>query len=261
MPPPPPAIITTPAPTTNIKEETEDDSLSQYSYSSEASSSFYTSHALRSPISPLSPSHFSPTSSPSLSAQHSGQTFSSWESHSLTHLPPLNLSGTISTNPSTSRPITPSSLPSLSEISANLPSIPTIIEPSNPVSSPSMDMDGNNSTTGSHAKRLHRQTLPRLQLAPPSFHHLHPSSNQSGVPSSPSNYGQDSLTSPASAHSAYSSTSGSWSSSSSSFGPFSTASSPGPLSPYGGTSPRSPGYSPHGLPSTNLLSTSSSYPH
>ncbi|KAI1298776.1 hypothetical protein EDD11_006746 [Mortierella claussenii] len=356
---PPPAIITTLAPIDMHNEEdnededenddgdlrddldldreqTEDDSRSQWSYNSDTSpsSSFYavssSSHAPRSPISPLSATQFSPASSPRLLGQnHHGYGGGSgsgsglplagqqWDyrsagSSSFSHLAPFNISGSVSTDAATplsspspsgggvapiSRPISPSPLPSLNEMSMTLPSIPMIIEPSgsDPIPSPSsmdvagdyMHNHGNNSVAGTgvialgsggggggdggegggaagaggaggvggsgggHARRMNRQTLPRLQLVPPPFHHRRSSG---GGPSSPSYYGQDSLTSPASTYSGYSSASGPWSSSSSSLGPFSAScSSAGPLSPYsgshggsvgggtGGMSPRSPG--------------------
>ncbi|KAF8939325.1 hypothetical protein BGZ58_010036 [Dissophora ornata] len=228
---PPPAIITTLAPMMDYEEE--DDSQSLYADTSPSLS--YTSHAPRSPISPLSAGFFSPASSPRLPGIPSEPGSNHDKGSLMSHLAPLKLSGTISIDAasSSSRPSSPSLLPSLDDMSVTLPSIPMIIEPSEsiPSSSPT-DSTSNNGTLGSHAKRLNRQTLPRLQLVPPPFHHRR-SSNSSGAPAAPSHYGQDSLTSPASTYSGYSSASGPWSSSSSSLGPFSANSSAGPHSSYG----------------------------
>lgn len=232
---PPPAIITTLAPMVDDLGE-EDDEEDQYSttneYRTDTSPSLsYTSHAPRSPISPYSPSpNYSPYPPSSPMTHHE------WDP-SLSHLAPLNLPMAVSSADSTPippRPVSPA------PPSVQLPGIPMIIEPSE-----------STVETGSHAKRLNRQTLPRLQLVPPPFHHRRPSNSGASSaggykgPSSPSYYGQDSLTSPASTYSGYSSTSGPWSSTSS-LGPFSANSSgPGSFA----TSPHSPGYSPYGPPS------------
>ncbi|KAF9172554.1 hypothetical protein BGX21_002971 [Mortierella sp. AD011] len=230
----PPSIVTTPAPVMNHDHENKDDLHSQCTYNSETSQPHrYTAYLPHSPLSPHSPG-FSPASSPRIQGQQNYE-----QGGSTAHLAPFSLSGSSSVD----APRSPSpSLPSLSEMSASLPSIPMIIEPSESIhpSSPT--------TNSSHAKRLNRQTLPRLQLVPPPFHHHRSGSNQNGAPLSPSYYGQDSLASPGSSYSGHSSASGPWSSSSS-LGPFSANSSTGPLSSYGGTSPRSPGFSPYGPPS------------
>ncbi|KAF9951499.1 hypothetical protein BGZ72_007011 [Mortierella alpina] len=248
---PPPAIITTLAPIMGLDDDDDDDDdvQSQRSYISSPSPS-YTSQAPRSPISPLSAGYFSPSASPRLSGSHQDTVPYNERRRSTTHLAPFQHSGTPTVSGS-SRPSSPTpSLPSLSDMSMNLPTIPVIIEPSEPLqpSSPT-DSTSNNSAVGSHARRLNRQTLPRLQLVPPPFHHRRTSSggsgHHSGAPSSPSYQAQDSVTSPASTYSGYSSPSGPWSSSSSSFGPFSASSSTGPLSSFGVPSPRSPGYSPY----------------
>ncbi|KAG0359724.1 hypothetical protein BG005_000268 [Podila minutissima] len=230
---PPPAIITTLAPMVDDGAEEEDDE-EEYSSTNDhrtdtSPSLSYSSH-VPSPVSPYSPSpNYSPypPSSP-MAHQEWGP--------SLSHLAPLNLPVSVS---SESTPVLPRPV-SQAASSVQLPGIPMIIEPSE-----------STVETGSHAKRLNRQTLPRLQLAPPPFHHRRPSNSGTGSaggykgPGSPSYYGQDSLTSPASTYSGYSSTSGPWSSTSS-LGPFSANSSgPGSFA----TSPHSPGYSPYGPPS------------
>ncbi|KAF9196821.1 hypothetical protein BGZ49_002699 [Haplosporangium sp. Z 27] len=250
----PPTIVTTPAaPTINYTNEDDNPHFHQHTYKSEPTQSPpYTSHAPRSPLSPRSPG-FSPASSPLLQGQQGHEQAIGLSSH----LTPYSTSRDSARSPSPS-------LPSLNEMSVALHSIPMIIEPSE---SPTASNSG---AAGSHAKRLNRQTLPRLQLVPPPFHHHQRSgNNHNGAPSSPSYYGQDSLTSPASTYSGYSSTSGPWSSTSS-LGPFSANSSTGgPMSSYGGTSPRSPGYSPYGPPSPYSLygppshasPTSPSYSH
>ncbi|KAG0084769.1 hypothetical protein BGZ92_009597 [Podila epicladia] len=230
---PPPAIITTLAPRVDEgleEEDDEEDYSTTNDYRTDTSPSLlYSSHA-PSPVSPHSPSsNYSPypPSSP-MAHQEWGQ--------SPPHLAPLNLPVSVSSEstPAPPRPTSPA-IPSV-----QLPGIPMIIEPSE-----------STVETGSHAKRLNRQTLPRLQLVPPPFHHRRPSNSGTGSaggykgPGSPSYYGQDSLTSPASTYSGYSSTSGPWSSTSS-LGPFSANSSgPGSFA----TSPHSPGYSPYGPPS------------
>ncbi|KAG0007733.1 hypothetical protein BGZ80_004307 [Entomortierella chlamydospora] len=122
--------------------------------------------------------------------------------------------------------------------------IPMIVEP----------LDNAPRNDGPNSKRLNRQTLPRLQLVPPPFHHHqhqhqhHRRSNSAGTgPHSPSFYGQDSSTSPSSAYSGYSSSTAPWSSP----GPYSGSLS-ATSSGYGygsGTSPRSPSFSNHGPPS------------
>ncbi|KAG0035391.1 hypothetical protein BGZ81_008991 [Podila clonocystis] len=225
---PPPAIITTLAPVVDdgLEEDDEEDYSTTNDYRTDTSPSLsYTSHA-PSPVSPYSPSpNYSPypPSSPMVQQE--------WDP-SLSHLAPLNLPLSVSSESTPgSRPVSPGP-------SVQLPRIPMIIEPSE-----------STVETGSHAKRLNRQTLPRLQLVPPPFHHRRPSNSGTGAggykgPASPSYYGQDSLTSPASTYSGYSSTSGPWSSTSS-LGPFSANSSGGSFA----TSPHSPGYSPYGPPS------------
>ncbi|KAG0331634.1 hypothetical protein BG000_010716 [Podila horticola] len=229
---PPPAIITTLAPMVDdgLEEEDEEEYSTSNDYRTDTSPSLsYTSHA-PSPISPYSPSpNYSPYPPSSPMTHHE------WDP-SLSHLAPLNLPVSVSSEstPVPARSISP--VPS----SVQLPGIPMIIEPSE-----------STVETGSHAKRLNRQTLPRLQLVPPPFHHRRPSNSGTGSaggykgPASPSYYGQDSLTSPASTYSGYSSTSGPWSSTSS-LGPFSgNSSGAGSFA----TSPHSPGYAPYGPPS------------
>ncbi|KAI8596350.1 hypothetical protein EDD21DRAFT_419756 [Dissophora ornata] len=238
---PPPAIITTLAPMMDYEEDLED-SMSFRSESSSTTS--YTSHVPRSPLSPPMGLAFSPLSSPigtmfSSTSQHRpGVQQMEWRK-SATHLLPLSHSGSVSS----------SEAPSPIEQSIQQSGIPMIVEPLDIVSR----------TEAANSKRLNRQTLPKLQLAPPPFHqhhqhqhhqhqhhHQHHRSNSNG-PLSPSFHsGQDSSTSPNSAYSGYSSSTAPWSSSP---GP-----STGPLSGSssgfgGGTSPRSPSFSNYGPPS------------
>ncbi|KAF9921794.1 hypothetical protein FBU30_008132 [Linnemannia zychae] len=274
---PPPAIITTLAPTMDY-----DDSETVYSDNlpSPASAS-YTTYSPRSPLSPAvstrGGSH-SPISSPGgpLSSYRPlnppstlGRTHQEWTQPSRQLSPP---SGGV---PSSSYPskVTASAEETISDI-------PMIVEPSEQVLTPESGI----STVGS--KRLNRQTLPRLQLEPPPFHHHNQhqhsaqhqyqhqhygyhqqqhyrdhdqyhhrrrrSSSGSGFPQSPSYYSTD-ATSPNSVYSEYSSSSGPWSTSPG--GPFSSrvgSISGGPhsgMSSLFGTSPRSPQFPNYGPPS------------
>lgn len=124
--------------------------------------------------------------------------------------------------------------------SAPLVGIPVIVEPSDSV--PEI----------SNAKRMNRQTLPKLQLVPPPFHqhghyqHHGSSGGEScGVQHTPSWDSQDSSASPNSAHSRCSSSSATW------FSPHGlpSGSLSGTSSGFGGASPRSPSSLNYGPPS------------
>ncbi|KAK3842027.1 MAG: hypothetical protein J3R72DRAFT_444246 [Linnemannia gamsii] len=318
QPMPPPAIITTLAPMMDY-----DDSETAYSdnLTSPAAAPSYSAYSPRSPSPAAASSYsaYSPRSplSPSVSAGGGGGggaylPFSSSggpTSHRLTppsahgrgshqdwNQPPGQLSPP---SGGSGVPSTSYSNETTASITASMPDIPMIVEPSEQVSTLEMGSSGLNS------KRLNRQTLPRLQLAPPPFHqhsqhnnqqqpnfqhqhqhphqgyqqqyqqhyndhsHRHPhhrnrSNSGGGFPQSPSYYGTDSAsaTSPNSAYSDYSSSTGPWSSSSG--GPYS-AGLRGSLSGGGvggggggpqsstsssfGTSPRSPHFSNYGPPS------------
>ncbi|KAF9912625.1 hypothetical protein EC991_010051 [Linnemannia zychae] len=295
---PPPAIITTLAPMDY------DDSETAYSDNlpSPAAASSYSAYSPKSPLSPSvsgggsypplsspgGPSNpYHPLNSPS---GHRRGSYQEWNQSSGQLNQPAGGSGapTSYSNESTAL------------VSASMPDIPMIVEPSEQVSAPELGSSGLNS------KRLNRQTLPRLQLVPPPFHqhsqhhhqqqpqqqpnyqpqhqpqhqlphqgyhhqqqqhyhdpsHHHPhhrsrSNSGSGFPQSPY-YGTDSAsaTSPNSAYSDYSSSTGPWSASSG--GPYSAglggsiSGGGGPQSSTSssiGISPRSPHFSNYGPPS------------
>ncbi|KAG0310859.1 hypothetical protein BGZ99_010513 [Dissophora globulifera] len=138
--------------------------------------------------------------------------------------------------------------------SMQLPGIPMITEPS----------DSGSRSEAANAKRLNRQTLPRLQLIPPSSHQYHQPQQQhhtypypyhhssstgissNGPVSSSFSNAQDSSASPNSVYSGYSSSSAPWLSSPSPYsGPLSGSSS----GFDGGSSPHSPNFSHYGPPS------------
>ncbi|KAG0267110.1 hypothetical protein BGZ95_002909 [Linnemannia exigua] len=179
QPMPPPAIITTPAPMMDYE-----DSETVYSDNlpSPAAASSYSAYSPRSP-SPAATSPYSAYSprsplSPSVSAGEGGGAylpFSSPGGPMSYHLNPPSAhrrgsyhdwnqpSGQLSP-PSGGAPPTSYSKEKTTSTTASMPDIPMIVEPSGQVSTPEMG------SSGLSSKRLHRQTLPRLQLAPPPFH-------------------------------------------------------------------------------------------
>ncbi|KAG0318065.1 hypothetical protein BGZ97_004417 [Linnemannia gamsii] len=235
----PPTIITTPAPPT-IHIGVNDKHVSDIS-----------------PPSPLSHTSYRPRSHPSPQSAGSSPRFGpSYQHpeprHYFTPLQPPGSESFGTTNTTDSSRTPSPSLPSLNDMAVTLPAIPKIVEPLD--GSAQLDQDQHDPVSGSYAKRMNRQTLPRLQLLPPPFHHGRSNSTSShlGSPSSPLYHGHPSP-SPTSAYSGYSSASGPWSSTSSSFGPFSPSGSI-PYSPSGPTSP-------YGPPSATLSSSPSGFSH
>ncbi|KAF8948927.1 hypothetical protein BGZ47_001136 [Haplosporangium gracile] len=235
----PPTIITTPAPPTIHFG----DNNSYVSDIGPASSPSYTSYDSRSHPSPQS-AESSPQLGPSYQYPEPHHYFTPLQ-------PPVPESYVTPSTIDSSRAPSPS-LPSLNDMAVTLPSIPKIVEPLDGSFAP-LDQVQNDPSSGSYAKRMNRQTLPRLQLLPPPFNHGRSNSTSShlGSPSSPAYHGHPSP-SPTSAYSGYSSTSGPWSSTSSSFGPFSPSRSI-PYSPSGPTSPLGP--------SSTLSSSPSGFSH
>ncbi|KAF9545881.1 hypothetical protein EC957_010385 [Mortierella hygrophila] len=159
---PPPAIITTLAPMMDYDD-------SETAYSDNLPSPGSAPYSAYSPRSPLSPSvsaaaggAYSPLSSPggplspyhplNPSAGHGRGTYQDWTQ------PPGQL------NSSFGEQSTSYSNETTASTTAPMPDIPMIVEPSEHVSTPE------SGSLGTGSKRLNRQTLPRLQLAPPPFH-------------------------------------------------------------------------------------------
>ncbi|KAF9152418.1 hypothetical protein BG015_005280 [Linnemannia schmuckeri] len=160
---PPPAIITTFAPMMDYDD-------SETAYSDNLPSPAAASHSAYSPRSPLSPSisaagggTYSPLSSPggplspyhplNPSAAHTQGSYQEWKQPSRQLNPSSGGVPTSYSNETTTASTTTS-----------MPDIPMIVEPSEQISTPELG------SSGMGSKRLNRQTLPRLQLAPPPFH-------------------------------------------------------------------------------------------